>query len=109
MKVYGLTYVTAPNLETAKKLACLCLSKKLAACVNIFQSVCSMYNWKDSQQEEQEYILIIKTSEDLFETLSEEIKKHHSYKCPCIVFIPFSKVEPVFLKWMESELIKISE
>lgn len=109
MKVYGLTYVTAPNLETAKKLARLCLSKKLAACVNIFQSVCSMYNWKDSQQEEQEYILIIKTSEDLFETLSEEIKKHHSYECPCIVFIPFSKVEPAFLKWMQSQFLRIPE
>jgi len=106
MKVYGLTYVTAPNLQTAKKLAQICLSKKLTACVNIFQSVCSMYNWQDSQVEEQEYILILKTSEDLFETLSEEIKKRHSYECPCIVFIPFSKVEQNFLKWMESQLEK---
>lgn len=104
MKVYGFAYVTAPDLEIAKKLAQMCLSKKLAACVNIFQSVCSMYNWKDSQAEEQEHILIIKTSEDLFETLSEEIKKHHSYECPCIVFIPFSKVEPNFLKWIKSQL-----
>jgi len=108
MKVYGFAYVTAPDLEIAKKLAKVCLSKKLVACVNIFQSVCSMYNWKDSQAEEQEFILIIKTSEDLFETLSEEIKKHHSYECPCIVFIPFSKVEPSFLSWMQSE-IKIPE
>lgn len=104
MKVYGLAYVTAPNLEIAKKLAQILLSKKLTACINIFQSVCSMYNWKDSQAEEQEYILIIKTQEDLFETLSKEIKKHHSCECPCIVFIPFSKLEPAFLKWMESQL-----
>ena len=104
MKVYGIAYITAPDLATAKKLAQICLSQKLGACLNILQSVCSMYNWQNSQKEEQEYILIIKTSEDLFNTLSKEIKKHHSYECPCIVFIPFSKVEPTFLKWMESQI-----
>ena len=105
MKIYGFAYVTAPNLETAKKLAQVILSKKLTACVNIIQSVCSMYNWKNSQQEEQEYIIIAKTREDLFTALSEEIKKHHSYECPCIVFIPFSKAEPAFLHWMSSNLL----
>ena len=108
MKIYGFAYVTAPNLETAKKLAQVILSKKLTACVNILHSVCSMYNWKNSQAEEQEYIIIAKTREDLFKALSEEIKKHHSYECPCIVFIPFSKVEPDFLHWMDSQLINSS-
>ena len=103
MKVYGLTYITVSSLEEAKKLARICLSQKLGACVNILQSVCSMYNWKNSQTEEQEFILVIKTRQDLFKKLSEELKKHHSYECPCIVFIPFSKVEPAFLKWLESQ------
>ena len=106
MKVYGWAYITAPDLKTAKHLAQIILSKKLTACVNIFQSVCSMYNWKDSQKEEQECILIAKTCENLFESLSEEIKKHHSYECPCIVFVPFSKAEPAFLQWMESNLLQ---
>lgn len=105
MKVYGFAYITAPNLDTAKKLAQVILSKKLTACVNIIQSICSMYNWKNSQAEEQEYILIAKTREDLFTALSEEIKKHHSYECPCIVFIPFSKMEPSFLNWIDSNLL----
>ena len=103
MKKYGFLYVTTSSLKEAKKLAQIGLSKNLAACVNIIQSS-SMYNWKGSQAEEQEFILIIKTRQDLFSALSEEIKKHHSYECPCIVFVPFSKVESAFLKWMDSQL-----
>ena len=49
MKEYGFVYVTAPRKEEAKKIARLCLDQKLTACVNIFPSVLSCYEWQGEQ------------------------------------------------------------
>ena len=103
MQEYGLVYVTSSSREEAGKLAQLCLDKKLCACVNIFPSVVSCYTWKNEYKETEETVLIMKTRKDLFEALSVEIKKHHSYTCPCIVFIPILKGESSFLRWIQSQ------
>ena len=105
MQQYGFVYVTTDNISEAKKLAQVCVSKKLCACVNIFPPITSCYTWKDEYKEAEEIVLIMKTRIDLFEALSAEIKKHHSYECPCIVFIPILKVEPAFLKWIQSQTV----
>ena len=101
---YGWAYITASNIKEAKQLAKLCLNKKLTACVNIFPSILSYYNWENILQESKETALVMKTRKNLFKKLSKEIKKHHSYNCPCILFIPFTAGEPQFLKWMKNKL-----
>ena len=103
MQEYGLVYVTSGSREEARKLARQCLDKKLCACVNIFPPVLSCYTWKNEYKETEETVFIMKTRKDLFEALSAEIKKHHSYTCPCIVFIPILKGESSFLNWMKSQ------
>ena len=100
---YGLVYVTTDSRQEAKKLAEVCVDKKLCACVNIFPPILSCYTWKNEYKEAEETVLMMKTREDLFEMLSAEIKKHHSYTCPCIVFIPILKGESSFLKWIQSQ------
>ena len=104
MKKYGFVYVTISDMALAKKLAQVCLKKKLVACANIIPSMTSLYQWEDQLKEESECVIIMKTREDLFKTLSAVIKKHHPYECPCIVWIPISKIEPTFLKWIKSQL-----
>ena len=109
MKKYGFVYVTTQSRQEAQKIARICLDKKLAACVNIFPSILSCYEWKGQYTEEKETVLILKTSQDLFEDLRETVIDHHSYTCPCVVFIPISKVHSPFLSWMDSQLIKSFE
>lgn len=102
---YGLVYVTTDSKQEAKKLAEVCVNKKLCACVNIFPPITSCYTWKDEYTETEEIVLVMKTREDLFDTLSVEIKKHHSYTCPCILFVPILKGELSFLKWIQSQTV----
>ncbi len=103
-KPYGIVYVTVGTKKEALDLAQVCLSEKLAACVNIVPSVLSCYMWQGEYKTETEVVLWIKTRADLFKPLSVLIKKHHSYECPCIVFLPFLKEENDFLKWLQSQL-----
>ena len=107
MKVhqYGFVYVTAPSLKEARHLAGLCLNQKLAACANIYPPVRSLYHWKNKLVEEKEVILILKTRSSLFSKLCVTVKKHHSYTCPCVVFIPVSKGEKGFLNWIKKQTL----
>ena len=50
-------YITAGNVQDAKKISEHLLKKKLVACVNIFP-IESMYWWNDEIQENQEFVKI---------------------------------------------------
>ena len=100
---YGFVYVTAPSLKEATRLADLCIRQNLAACANIYPSVLSVYKWKNKLLKEKEVVLILKTRAALFSKLHKALKKHHSYTCPCVVFVPFSKGDGGFLSWIKKQ------
>jgi len=79
-------YVTCKNKEEAKKIAKAMIDKKLVACANIINSD-SLYNWQGKLQDTHESILLMKTSEDRFEKVKEQVKAIHSYDTPCILKI----------------------
>jgi len=79
-------YVTHPEKDGAQSLAKLLLENKLIACANIF-SVQSFYWWEGKIENDDEYVLILKTQEEKFDKISEFIKKNHPYTVPCIVKI----------------------
>ena len=103
---YGLAYIPVSGQAEAERIARICIAEKLAACINILPAIHSFYRWKGKTQKEQEVLVLMKTRADVFKKLSAVIKKHHSYECPCIVFLPFSKVYPAYAKWMTSELVQ---
>ena len=107
MKEYILVYVTSSSEKESKKIAQICIKKKLAACANVFPSIVSLYEWKGVHQESSESVLILKTKKELFDSLSKEIKKHHSYSCPCVVGMPLSYGSSDFLKWIDDQTLKI--
>ena len=103
-KQYGFVYVTVKDQKEGRKIARALAQKKLIACANIFPSVVSCYEWQGKWTEEKEAVVILKTQKYLFKKIEQVILKNHSYECPCIVFIPFSKGHTPFLSWIDSKL-----
>jgi len=95
-----LIYITAGNMEEAKKIGRELILSRLAACVNIIDNMHSMFWWEDKIQEDREVILIAKTKESLVTELIETVKSVHSYDCPCIVSLPISDGNKAFLAWI---------
>ena len=93
-------YITAGNMDEAKKISRKLISRRLAACVNIIDNMHSMFWWEDEIQEDKEVILIAKTRESLVTELIETVKSVHSYDCPCIVSLPISDGNKAFLDWI---------
>ncbi len=96
-------YMTAGDLAEAEKIAHALVDERLAACVNIFDGVRSVFRWQGSVQSGREVVLIAKTVEERFDDLRERVIELHSYELPCIVARPVSDGHPGFLEWIEAE------
>ena len=96
-------YITAGSTEEAGAIATELVSKRLAACANIFENMRSLYWWEGKIQEDKEVVLIAKTKESLVPRLIEKVKSLHSYDCPCIVSLPITDGNKPFLDWIAEE------
>ncbi len=91
---------TCPDTETARKLARALVEEKLAACVNIIDSVRSIYRWKGEIQDDGEVLLLIKSGIDQFPALCDRLQELHPYELPEIVAVPISMGLPGYLDWL---------
>lgn len=94
-------YTTNKNFEEAKKIANYLLENKLIACANFFP-ISSSYLWKGKIKNSSEVVSILKTREENFEKIKQEIKSLHSYETPCIIKIDVEANEE-FEKWVKEE------
>ena len=76
---------TASSTEEARRIANELVERRLAACVNVVTKLDSMFRWKDKVQESEEYLLMVKTTKDLFPKVRDAIKQMHSYEVPEII------------------------
>ena len=76
-------YTPCKDVSEAKKIAKALVTKKIAACANIFP-ISSIYRWKGKIRDDQEQVLLIKTTRKNTDKARDEIKKLHSYDVPCI-------------------------
>ena len=96
--------VTAGGDEEAKKITERLLNEKKAACVNIISGVSSLFIWQGKQEQEQESLLIIKSSASLLPQVVETVKQVHSYEVPEIIALPVLGGNEDYLEWIDSGL-----
>ena len=93
-------YTTAPDEETAEKLARGALENGLAACVN-FWPVRTMYRWEGELRDDTEQLLLLKCGREKWEQLEQFIKENHPYSLPAIVALPWEASHAPFRDWVE--------
>lgn len=98
-----LVYMTAGNIEEARRIGRDLVESRLAACVNMIDGMHSIYRWAGELQQDTETVLIAKTTADRVSALVARVRASHSYECPCIVTLPISGGNPDFLKWIADE------
>ena len=64
-------YTSFNKVKSARSFAAELVNEKLAACVQVVPKVMSVYLWDGGVQEDEEVLLIIKTSDDRVEELAE--------------------------------------
>jgi periplasmic divalent cation tolerance protein len=95
--------------DHAARLARQLVELRLAACVNLLPQVRSVYRWKGEIEDAAEWMLVIKSRRDLFDSLRVEIEKMHSYEVPEIIAFPIVDGSIGYLGWLDDELAKAAE
>jgi periplasmic divalent cation tolerance protein len=97
-------YMTAGSVEEARNIGKALVEARLAACVNIFENMNSIYWWNEEVQESREAVMIAKTTGVLVPDLMAEVKRLHSYENPCIVALPVESGSADFLDWIKKSV-----
>jgi periplasmic divalent cation tolerance protein len=107
-------FTTCGSSDEAQQVARALVEKRLAACVNVMPGVRSVYRWRseagnnepgqDAIVDEEEVLLLIKSSRTLLEDLKGEIERLHSYEVPEVIALPIVDGSERYLAWMNREL-----
>jgi periplasmic divalent cation tolerance protein len=99
---YIIVMVTTANKQEAENIAQRLLKERLIACANIIGPVSSLFHWAGKIEKAEEYLIFMKSREDLFEKLAETIKALHSYEVPEILVLPIVDGSRAYLDWLGS-------
>ena len=94
-------YATFASLEEAEQIGRQVIEEQLAACINIFPGVRSIYQWQGAVESSEEVAAILKTSDSRAADLITRIAGLHSYAVPCIVSSPVDKILASYADWIE--------
>ena len=98
-----LVLTNLPDRAAAERLADALIGARLAACINILAPCRSVYRWKDAVQRDEEYPVLIKTTEARYAELEQAIRANHPYELPEIIAVPIERGLPAYLEWLGSE------
>ena len=90
--------------EVADRLARQFVECRLAACVNIVGPIRSVYRWRDKIENEQEFLLLIKTTAERTAELRAALKVLHTYELPECVEIAVSGGSEEYLAWLAAQV-----
>ena len=95
---------TTSTVEDARMIADTLMEKRIAACIQIIGPMESIYVWEGSRHRDDEYLLLIKTSLELYPQVRVEIEGVHPYDVPEIISMPITGSSGPYLAWMEDSL-----
>lgn len=93
-------YTTFASLGEGEKIAKVLVNEKLAACVNMFDGMISVYRWQGASECSREVAAIIKTRTSMARPVMERIHQLHSYETPALLVLPVVDGGAGYLDWI---------
>ena len=96
-------YSTFPDAGTARKTAEAVVTAKLAACVNIYPPMTSIYDWGGKMETATEVAAFIKTRRVLVDRAINAARALHPYTVPCFLVLPIDGGNDDYLAWARAQ------
>jgi periplasmic divalent cation tolerance protein len=97
-----LAMTTVGSAEAADKIARTLIAERLAGCVNILSGVRSVYLWEGRQEDQQEWLLLIKTVADRAPELERRLLQLHPYELPEFLTWAPDSGSPAYFDWVRT-------
>lgn len=94
---------TAPDGETAGRLARTLVEERLIACANLVPGLTSVYRWEGEVRAEPEVMMVMKTRRDLLPRVGARLAELHPYAVPELVSAPIEDGLPAYCRWVREE------
>ena len=98
-----LIYTTFASAREAETLGKQLLKRDLAACVNIFPAIISLYQWRGQTQRGAEAAMIVKTRAGRADDAVRVIEDLHPYELPAILTLPVTGGGGAFIDWIAAQ------
>ena len=95
--------ITAPDQESAERIARALVERRICACCNLVGGVHSIFRWQGEVQSQAEILIIAKTTRDRRDQLERALAELHPYDVPeCVVIRP-SHVAAPYSDWLQAQ------
>lgn len=91
---------TVPDAGTAERLARVLVEESLAACVNRLSGIRSTYLWNSAVHDDEEVLMIAKTTTARLPALRERLVALHPYEVPEVVALRIADGHDAYLRWV---------
>jgi periplasmic divalent cation tolerance protein len=98
-------YTTFATEKDAQKVGGELVEEKLAACVNIFPNMISIYRWQEALETANETAMIIKTRKELELQVLEALAAKHPYSVPALITFEPRRVAAPYLEWLRNQTV----
>jgi periplasmic divalent cation tolerance protein len=95
--------VTTPQAN-ARQIASAMVDEELAACVNVVPLVHSVYRWKGKVEQDDEALLVVKTTRAAVARLDELLREIHPYENFELVALDVLAGSRSYLEWIGSSV-----
>ena len=89
---------TFPDIDQARQIGAALVERQVAACVNLFPGVESIYRWEGKTERADEVLGIVKTTR--YADLEAAILELHPYEVPEILALPVAAGSAAYLNWL---------
>ena len=94
---------TAPDAETAQRIARALVQEGLIACASLVPGLVSVYRWEGQVHAEPEVLLLIKTRRENVDRLKERLPELHPYQVPELLVAPVEDGLAPYCRWVLDE------
>ena len=99
-RAFRVVLSTAGSEEEGARLANSLVERKLCACVNLVPGVRSFYRWEGAVQDDAEVLLIMKTTREKLQALTDHLTEIHGYEVPEVLAITLEEGSASYLEWL---------
>ena len=94
--------ISAPP-DAAPELARRLVEERAAACVQIIPRIRSFYRWEGEVHDDEEALLLVKTTERKTAGIEKILDQVHPYEVPELLVFPASGGLEAYLRWVGEE------
>ncbi len=101
-----IVYTTWPDAGKAEAVGSDAVARRLAACINVFAPIRSVYRWQGRMESAEETPMTLKTTRATAPALRDFLAQQHPYETPCILAWDAAAdlSHAPFLAWVEDQV-----